>query len=1020
MNNLNHMTTMASESFLMNVKEETNCILAEIVRLAAFVSKDFLDPASSKYKLLVLDFNYFTRAAHYEKLIEENEELQDSLYNTYGDLLSRFSTLFQTVANFISSIKEYCDQVGQERVGISYLDIVDIEVLFNVGLVLLYLEKYLPGPVRERIYVAIYRNSDERRNVDFLVDFLRMSSAPSEPCYLFERLMMNDSFVEKCLSCCETIHREGVNDFGKTYVDRITLVKWIFVCLLFKPSTLKSDFSKMRQIVEDFFRDEWVLQLGLGLNVNLLDSWQPYRAAITALTNQVDTNKAKDMAAYHYNALSKLTVPQGKILPNDFDANIRLVSLYNSSLRWLILHTSKTSTKKALSYVQAIDIYPQFEEQSLALFLRVSSFEMDFLTAYRDALRNKEENIKKVTSSTCAIISEMAQLFTQDFGSLNKEKKTKLHNWFLLMKKTLEELELNYKRNAEFVSQVKRRITQVGEMLDLGGNLSVAQFLHKLESQLDYLSALYNVREEEERRIQRSAEPAYMWPILDDWTPRIQRRILESSNVHAIRALFFKLSLSINVLCEQFQSEERKTLIGRAYSFHLERRLRAILQTIPNRLFSVLKTTLSPSLQRQWEPTLDKSAAREMADFDENFCLAEATYTISNLSLGVSRMALKKVGIVSINPKELLEEGIRRELALELPPLLTSLDKVSLLEDVLSNLTDNLQLFRRAFIYMCEHVDINGHDMWREEVDSLVRQMANDLKERKLPNTPKSSKSGTPVPALAHIFNLLLKHSDPYTNRYFENSMTWREVKTNKDVLTSRTIDLIESWIPSSAINSLRSILNYFMGILINDSFKQINSIVTAVGNFSFDDSFVHSDPYEQLLRQIQGNQALVQLITKVGQHLLLLNMLCQSKKQHCQLHAAPLFSSLAACDKFLLSHPNSVPDDIGPIVSLLRDCGLCTPTLTLHKTSVVPSPRTSVCLLLTLYIAMHRFNGTRRDSFCGRTFIAGMFFLLHQINEVEEFRKMAERFADLLVVSKGSNDKQLLLSHISNVVTFS
>lgn len=139
-----------------------------------------------------------------------------------------------------------------------------------------------------------------------------------------------------------------------------------------------------------------VLQLGLGLNVNLLDSWQPYRAAFTVITNQVDTNKAKDMAAYHYNALSKLTVPQvrwfsgfaqssivtrlsssislsvvlmkvpnlltkskvtfflvilvnsvfdplfkGKISPNDFDANIRLVSQYNSSLRWLILHTCK-------------------------------------------------------------------------------------------------------------------------------------------------------------------------------------------------------------------------------------------------------------------------------------------------------------------------------------------------------------------------------------------------------------------------------------------------------------------------------------------------------------------------------------------------------------------------------------------------------------------------------------------------------------------------------------------------------
>lgn len=49
-------------------------------------------------------------------------------------------------------------------------------------------------------------------------------------------------------------------------------------------------------------------------------------------------------------------------------------------------------------------------------------------------------------------------------------------------------------------------------------------------------------------------------------------------------------------------------LIGRAYSYHLERRLCTILQTIPHKLFSVLKDTLCPALQRQWEPSLDKNA----------------------------------------------------------------------------------------------------------------------------------------------------------------------------------------------------------------------------------------------------------------------------------------------------------------------------------------------------------------------------------------------------------------------------
>ncbi|VDO48208.1 unnamed protein product [Haemonchus placei] len=596
------------------------------------------------------------------------------------------------------------------------------------------------------------------------------------------------------------------------------------------------------------------------------------------------------MASYHYNALGKLSIPQGKISPNDFDAHIRLISQYNSSLRWLILHTSKTTTKKASSYVQAIDIYPQFDAQALVLLLRASNFEMDFFTAYKECLRNKKENIQKFTGAACAVITEMAQLFSQDFGSLNKDRQTKLHDWFLLMKKTLEELDLENRRNGEFVIQVKRRIAQVGEMHDLSRNLALAQHLQRLETQLDCLSALYNVREEDERQAQRYADPSYLWPILDDWTPRIQRRILESSNVNVVRALFFKLSISISTLCDRF-SDERKNLIGRAYSYHLERRLRTILQTIPNKLFMVLKTTLCPALQRQWDPVLDKSAAREMADFDDNFHLAESTYTISNLSLGVSRMALKKVGVISINPKELLEEGIRRELALELPSLLTLLDKNSSLEDVLRILSLNLHPFQRGFIYMCEHVDVNGHDMWREEVDAVLRRTAKDLMERGL---------------------------------------------------------------------------------------------------------------------------------APVGQLLLLLIMLCQSKKQHCQLHAAPLFSVLSACDRFLVSSPDGVPSDVAPLVNLLRDCGLCTPSLALYKTKVTVPSNTIVYLLLTLYVSMSKLNGTRKDSICGRTFIAGLFCLLHQINGVEEFGKTAELFADSIVPGKNSNERQLLLSYSSSVVTFS
>lgn len=101
------------------------------------------------------------------KWLRSTRSFKTAFYNTIGDLCSRFSALFQALANFLCSLKDYCNQVGNERVGISYLDIMDVDVLFHIGMVLLYVEKFLPGTVRERIYVAIYRNSDERRNIEF-------------------------------------------------------------------------------------------------------------------------------------------------------------------------------------------------------------------------------------------------------------------------------------------------------------------------------------------------------------------------------------------------------------------------------------------------------------------------------------------------------------------------------------------------------------------------------------------------------------------------------------------------------------------------------------------------------------------------------------------------------------------------------------------------------------------------------------------------------------------------------------
>lgn len=88
----------------------------------------------------------------------------------------------------------------------------------------------------------------------------------------------------------------------------------LYVCLYFSPNILQSQQAKMREIVDKYFPDNWVnmfdlgkqtLQLTLwefvkvisvymGIIINLIDVWEPYKAAKTALQNTLNQNNVKE------------------------------------------------------------------------------------------------------------------------------------------------------------------------------------------------------------------------------------------------------------------------------------------------------------------------------------------------------------------------------------------------------------------------------------------------------------------------------------------------------------------------------------------------------------------------------------------------------------------------------------------------------------------------------------------------------------------------------------------------------
>ena len=79
----------------------------------------------------------------------------------------------------------------------------------------------------------------------------------------------------------------------------------LYVILYFQPNLLHSQQAKMREIVDKHFPDNWVISIYMGITVNLIEAWEPYKAAKTALNNTLEVANLQEQAVNHTRLLDK-------------------------------------------------------------------------------------------------------------------------------------------------------------------------------------------------------------------------------------------------------------------------------------------------------------------------------------------------------------------------------------------------------------------------------------------------------------------------------------------------------------------------------------------------------------------------------------------------------------------------------------------------------------------------------------------------------------------------------------------
>ncbi|KYN00267.1 WASH complex subunit strumpellin [Cyphomyrmex costatus] len=447
---------------LLRLVSRGNAIIAELMRL-----KDYVPPVFSldskqliqKYGSIIIDFAYFKAASVYEQKIEDDSVLQETdeeLRNNFSDILTRFYLTFESIHKYVTDLNFYIDELGD---GVYIHQSVDsimfneegkqlmCEAVYLYGVMLLLVDYYLEGRIRERLLVSYYRYNAQRSSstrVDDVCMLLRstgyvrtLSKRPANyPEEYFKRVPLRDFLVDLVIGRLRSdeIYNQTLAfphpEHRSTAV--ATQASMLVIILSFKPTVLHTQTAIMREIVDRFFPDNWVISIYMGTVINLCDWWSPYKAARTALNNTLENSNVKGIAQKYGAKMNKLTQETDEVqLAGTLDENatgslVKLVRECNVTLHWILLHTTTPTitledSKRLRTLRQLVVMESKYTTvKCLRLLLSTAQIEQDVKQMYKDInlfyimASALETPLLRVNQARSADLSSVSQYYSRE------------------------------------------------------------------------------------------------------------------------------------------------------------------------------------------------------------------------------------------------------------------------------------------------------------------------------------------------------------------------------------------------------------------------------------------------------------------------------------------------------------------------------------------------------------------------------------------------------------------------------
>lgn len=477
--------------------------------------------------------------------------------------------------------------------------------------------------------------------------------------------------------------------------------------------------------------------------------WEPYRAAKIALDNTLAQANILRHASRHTSAVPRLNeailnllkegvLEEGYVLDN-VKKLVHTMREANVSIRWLMLHTyrnEKMNDHKRSRQVADMVLQQGYDKQAtFNLLLNTSQYEFVLKEMFGTMLEGKPAKWQALRSEGADRMGELSDVFGGNTPLSRVEKNEKLQLYFSNLGKQIGSLEYTDSTSAgRKIVQLVQALEEVEEFHQLENSLQIRQFLQETRMSLRQMLRTINIREEVLITISIVADLSYGWSVVDTYTGHMQSGIKQDPTlVKKLRATFLKLASALETPCVRILQASSKDLVSVSehYSKELVQYVRKVLQIIPESMFQILYKIIEmqTSVIKEVPTRLEKEKLKEYAQFEQRAEVARLTHAISVFTEGILMMKETLVGVVKVDPKQLLEVGIRKELVRQVATAFhRQLDftaKIpkggsSELIPRLRRLSETMRGFRMSFEYIQDYVDIYGLKIWQEEVSRIV------------------------------------------------------------------------------------------------------------------------------------------------------------------------------------------------------------------------------------------------------------------------------------------------------------